>query len=108
MHARSAGSFKILTKLNDNAYIINLHIDFEISPTFNIENLVDYMSHNFNPSNPLVDEPYPEPFFERPPLPSLPNINPNTTEKIDKILNDEIIYNIGGKTRRYLVCWKGE
>ena len=66
LHARSAGPFKILTKLNDNAYVIDLLEDFEINPTFNIENLVEYKGLNFNPSNPLVDEPTPEPFSEGP------------------------------------------
>ena len=73
LHARSAGPFKILTKLNDNAYVIDLPEDFfRINPTFNIEDLVEYKGPNFNPSNPLVDEPTPEPFSQRPPLPPTP------------------------------------
>ena len=53
----------------------------------------------------MVDEPTSEPFFETHPL---PYINPNTIEKIDKILDDEIIFNIDGGTRLYLVRWKGK
>ena len=42
LHARSAGPFQILKKLNDNTYIIDLSQGFCISSTFNIEDLVDY------------------------------------------------------------------
>jgi len=46
----------------------------------------------------LVDEPTPEPFSERLPLSPLLDINLNTTEKIDKILDDEIISTRDGET----------
>ena len=37
LHARSAGPFKILKKINSNAYVVDLPSDFDISPSFNIE-----------------------------------------------------------------------
>ena len=70
LHARSVGPFKILNKLNVDIYIIYLPKDFDISYTFNIEDLVNYKGLNFNPNNPLVDKPSPELFSVIPSLPS--------------------------------------
>ena len=69
LHTRSAGPFKILNKLNDNTYIIDLPKDFGITYTFNIENLVDYKGLDFNPNNPLANNSSPEPFSESPHYP---------------------------------------
>ena len=49
-----------------------------------------------------------EPFYESLSLLPLPNNHPSTTEKIDKILNDEIIFKEDSGTWRYLICWKGK
>ena len=59
LHARSAGAYKILKKINPNTYVINLPSDFEISSTLNISDLIAYKCPPFNPDNSLVglDEP---------------------------------------------------
>jgi hypothetical protein len=41
--ARAAGPFKILEKIDDNAYKLELHPEFGISPTFNISDLKPYL-----------------------------------------------------------------
>ncbi|WVZ83985.1 hypothetical protein U9M48_031071 [Paspalum notatum var. saurae] len=40
---RAAGPFKVLEKINDNAYKLELSADFGVSPTFNIADLKPYL-----------------------------------------------------------------
>ena len=77
LHACNAGPFKILNKLNNNSYVIDLA---DISYIFNVKNLVDYKGLDFNPNNSLVDKPSSELFSESPSLPPLQDTYPNTTE----------------------------
>jgi len=73
LNARKASPYKILKKINPNAYVIDLPSNFGISLTFNISNLIAYKGPPFNPDNSLVnlDEFTPKSFFERPYLPPL-------------------------------------
>jgi hypothetical protein len=41
--SRVGGSFKILKKINDNAYKLELPPEFGVSPTFNIPDLRPYL-----------------------------------------------------------------
>jgi hypothetical protein len=41
--ARADGPFKVLEKINDNAYKLHLPANFEVSPTFNIADLKPYL-----------------------------------------------------------------
>ena len=84
--ACSTDPLQILKKPNYQVCVI----DFDISSIFNIEDLVDYKSFNFNPSNFLIDESSHEPIF-RLSIPPILNILPNAMDQIDKILDDEII-----------------
>jgi hypothetical protein len=40
---RADGPFKVLQRINENAYKLNLPVDFGVSPTFNITNLKPYL-----------------------------------------------------------------
>jgi hypothetical protein len=41
--SHAAGPFKILVKINDNAYKLELHPEFGVSPSFNILDLRPYL-----------------------------------------------------------------
>jgi len=100
------GPFKIIKKLNPNAYVLDLPPYFGISSTFNITNLVAYKGPPFNPDNLLVDldKPTPELLFEEPHFPPLSTTNDSfTAEQIDSIKNNQIISTRDGGCIRYLV-----
>ena len=41
--SRAAGPYKIIEKINDNAYKLELPPEFGVSPTFNIADLKPYL-----------------------------------------------------------------
>jgi hypothetical protein len=41
--SHATGPFKILAKINDNAYKLELHPEFGVSPSFNISDLQPYL-----------------------------------------------------------------
>ncbi|XP_026655874.1 uncharacterized protein LOC113461018 [Phoenix dactylifera] len=104
LHARGAGSFKILKKIGSNAFVVDLPPDFGISSTFNISDLVKYKKPITIPSEPFE----PNPSFESEPLPECPR--PKFSKKhdrIERILDEQIISTRRKGYQRYLVRWHG-
>ena len=81
LHVRSAGPYKILNKLNCNTYAINFTRDYDISCTFNVNDLVDYKGFDCNP---LIVEPSPKPFFKRSPFTPLSDTHPIIARRLIK------------------------
>lgn len=65
LNARSIGSFRILQRIEPNAYVINIPLRFSTSSTFNIDDLMAYKGPRIPPENPLLDsiEPTSEPIL---------------------------------------------
>ena len=59
LQARSAGPFKVLKWIGSNAYVIELPSDYDISSTFNIEDLVAYKGPTTILDDPFTDPPAP-------------------------------------------------
>lgn len=51
-------------------HVMDLPKDFCVNYIFNVEDVLDFKGHDFNPLTPLLDEP----FYERLTLPPLSNI----------------------------------
>jgi len=80
--------------------VVDLPLDFGISCTFNVEDLVPYRGTFDTPSDPFVDEPSQDLLSESPPLP--PKLS-YATENIDSILDDQIVSTRDGGKQRYLI-----
>ncbi|KAI0516234.1 hypothetical protein KFK09_008906 [Dendrobium nobile] len=92
LHVKSVVPFKIVKRINDNAYGVDLPAEFDINPFFNIKDLVAYEDLECNLPNPLQFEPCVTPTCENPSLPPLSNVSKiPIAEKVGKILSDDII-----------------
>ena len=94
LQARSTGPFRILSKIGANAYLLEIPPDWGISPTFNVEDLVQYHGSTSMPSNPFERPSDSKPNSESPPsqnIPIQPHI-PARHEHIDKILDEHVTF----------------
>jgi hypothetical protein len=103
LQARSAGPFKILKQVGPNAYVIDIPSHFGFHHTFNVEDLVAYKGPPSFPDDPFLDTttPNPEPIPTPAPLPSLPAL----VDKIDAILDEQVVFTTDGAVQRFLVRW---
>jgi hypothetical protein len=91
LHSRRAGPFKVLKRLGDNAYLIDLPSNLTFSPIFNIADLT--------PFHGPVDGATPTPPVSLP-----PSIKPR--DEITKILDDQIVSTRSEGYQKFLVKWK--
>jgi hypothetical protein len=91
LHARRGGPFKILKKLGNNAYLVDLPPEFQFSPIFNIADLTAY----HGPPSILEDQPTPL---------TIPHVVP-APEIVDSILAHQYVSNRKGGCNKFLVQW---
>ena len=87
-----------------NAYIVDILLDYGISSTFNVSDLVAYREPTVIPSDPFEPSPPIESdtTFECPPA-----YTPIRREQIESILDEQVIISQDGVRQRYLVRWRG-
>ncbi len=103
LHARSAGPFRILKKIEPNAYVVDLPLDFGISSTFNISDLIEYKGPTLIPSEPFDHAP-----IESEPTPECPPATfPESRDRVEHVLDDQAITTRNKGYQRYLVHWEG-
>ena len=106
LQARNAGPFKVLKRMDPNAYVIDLPHDYGISSSFNIDDLVAYKSPTAIPDTPF-DESLPNPIDVLIPTPSPLNLPYANKEFIDAILDEQIVSTKDGRVHCFLVRWQG-
>ena len=102
LYARVMGPYSIIRKMGSNAYLLDLPNDMDISPVFNVEDLVPYRG-TFEPSTLSSSVSTGEASKGAPTMPSLQY----SKETVDIILDDEFVISRDGGFRRFLVKWHG-
>ena len=104
LKARGAGPFKILRQIGSNAYVDDIPLDYGVSPTFNVADLVPFKGQAAIPSDPF--EPT-SPFIESEPLLEIPPAKRRgQRESIERILDEQITTTRNRVYHRYHVRWK--
>ena len=106
LQLKSYGPFKILSKINDNTYIVDIPNDWDISNSFNISDLVE-----FHESEDIPNEMFPSPTLENEDSQNS-FLSPNLVSNvglIDKIFDHRnIITDSKEDDYEFLVQWKGK
>ena len=102
LYARAIGPYSIIRKPGSNAYLLDLPNDMDISPVFNIEDLLPYQG-TFEPSTLPSSVCTGEASKGAPTVPSLQY----SKEMVDIILDDEFVTSRDDGFRRFLVKWHG-
>ena len=102
LYARVIGPYSIIRKMGSNAYLLDLPNDMDISPVFNVEDLLPYRG-TFKPSTLPSSVSTGEASKSAPTMPSLQY----SKETVDIILDDEFVTFIDYGFRLFLVKWLG-
>ena len=102
LYARAIGPYSIILKPGSNAYLLDLPNDMDISPVFNIEDLLSYQG-TFEPSTLPSSVSAGEASKGAPTVPSLQY----SKEMVDIILDDEFVTSRDDGFCRFLVKWHG-
>ena len=107
LQARSAGPFKVLSKIGANAYILEIPSNWGISPTFNVEDLVQFQGSTSMPSDPFERPSESEPKPDSPPSQIIPQSYdiPARQENVEQILDEQVTFTRRGSYQKFLVRW---
>ena len=87
------GPFRVLKRLGENAYLLELPSNLHFSPIFNVEDLYFYHGHHNDVSEELDLQ-----------LP--PTLSPRP--KIEYVLDDQLVSTQQGGYQNFLVKWRGK
>ena len=106
LHARSTGPFRVLSRIGENAYVVDIPPSWGISSTFNV---ADLASHQAPPLLADIEPSSRGPFFEReftmeytPPI-----LPPDRHKRVEEILQEVIDFLGDEVSWRLLVHWQG-
>ena len=102
LYARAMGLYSIIHKMGSNAYLMDLPNDMDISPVFNVEDLLPYRG-TFEPSTLPSSVSAGETRKGAPTIPSLQF----SKKTVDTIFDDEFVTSRDGGFHRFLVKWHG-
>ena len=102
LYARVMGPYSIIREMESNAYILDLPNDMDISPVFNVEDLLPYRG-TFEPSTLPSSMSAGGVSKDAPTKPSLQYFK----ETVDIILDNEFVTSRDGEFRRFLVKRNG-
>ena len=100
LYTRAMGPYSIIHKLGSNAYLLDLPNDMNISPVFNVEDLLPYRG-TFEPSTLPSSVSVGGASKGAPTMPSLQY----STKMVDIILDYEFVTSREGGFHRFLVKW---
>ena len=104
LYARSAGPFRVLSCVGENAYVVDIPYWWGISSIFNVVDLAEYLAlppHD-QPSDP---GPFSKSEFAQQSTP--PVLPPDWHEQVEEILHEIIDFTGDGASLRFFMRWQG-